>query len=92
MPAVLDSSVEQYAVIEARGPETHSEFFLIAYFDEESLRPLIARPSIAARGIASREQAQAKIDANFSAAAAEEQTFRKVTVDGDPRLPVRAAT
>jgi hypothetical protein len=89
MSAVFDLSVEQYAVIESRGAEGFSEFFVIAYSDEESLRDLIAGPSIAACGITSREQAQAKIDANVSTAAAEKQAFRRVTVDAAEKYPRR---
>jgi hypothetical protein len=44
---------------------------VIAYSDEEVLRDLIAGPSITACGIASREQAQGKIDTNCSAASVE---------------------
>jgi hypothetical protein len=87
MTSVFDSSVEQYAVIEIHGTEGPSEFFVFAYSDEQSLRDLIAGPSIAAYGNASREQAQAKIDANFSTAAAEKQTFRKVSVAAAEKYP-----
>ena len=82
MTGVVDSSIAQYAVIEARRTEGPSEFFVIAYSDEESLRDLIAGPSIIACGFASREQAQANIDANFWTVAAWRQTSRSRTVDG----------
>jgi hypothetical protein len=66
---LVDSSIAQYAVIEARRTEGPSERFVIAYRDEESLRELIAGPSIMACGFASREEAQANIDADFWTAA-----------------------
>jgi hypothetical protein len=44
---------------------------VIAYPDEESLRELIAGPSIIACGFASREEAQTNIDADFWTAALE---------------------
>ena len=82
MTGLADSSIAQYAVIEARRTEGPSERFVIAYPDEESLRELIAGPSIIACGFAYREEAQAKIDADFWTAAAWEQTSRRPTVDG----------
>jgi hypothetical protein len=85
MTAVVDSSIAQYAVIEARRIDGPSEFFVLAYSAEELLRDLILGPSITACGFASRDeaqaQAQAKTEATFCTAAAEQQTFRKVTVD-----------
>jgi hypothetical protein len=71
---LVDSSIAQYAVIEARRTEGPSERFVIAYRDEESLRELIAGPSIMACGFASREEAQANIDADFWTAAAWKKT------------------
>jgi hypothetical protein len=66
---LVDSSSAQYAVIEARRTEGPSERFVIAYPDEESLRELIARPSIIACGFASREEAQTNIDTDLCTAA-----------------------
>jgi hypothetical protein len=48
---------------------------VIAYSDEESLRELIAGPSIIACGFASREEAQTNIEADFWTAAAWKQTL-----------------
>ena len=76
MTGLVDSPIAQYAVIEARRIEGPSERFVIVYRDEESLRDLIAGPSIIACGFASREDAQANIDADFSTAAAWKQTPR----------------
>ena len=87
MTGGVDSSIAQFAVIEARRTEGPSERFVIAYFDEESLRDLIAGPSIIACGFASREEAQAKIDGNFWIAAAGKQTPRAHTVDGAEKYP-----
>ena len=82
MTGLVDSSSAQYAVIEARRTEGPSERFVIAYPDEESLRELIARPSIIACGFASREEAQTNIDTDFCTAATWKQTLRGPTVDG----------
>jgi hypothetical protein len=49
----------QYAVIAGLRTETGSERFVIAYPNEESLRDLIAAPSIIATGFSSREEAAA---------------------------------
>jgi hypothetical protein len=65
MTELVDSSIAQYAVIEARRTGGPSERFLIAYPDEESLRELIAGPSIIACGFASRAEAQSNIDADL---------------------------
>ena len=87
MTSVVDSSIGQYAVIEARQTEGPSEFFVIAYPDEESLRDLIAGPSIIVCGFASREEAQANIEANFGTAGARDQTSRSRTVDEAEKCP-----
>jgi hypothetical protein len=87
MTELVDSSIAQYAVIEARRTEGPSECFVIAYPDEESLRELIAGPSIIACGFASREEAQANIDADFWTAAAWERTCRGLTVVGTEEYP-----
>jgi hypothetical protein len=49
----------QYAVIEGLQTETGHERFVIAYPNEQSLRDLIAAPSIVAFGFSSREEAVA---------------------------------
>ena len=90
MTELVDSSIAQYAVIEARRTEGPSECFVIAYLDEESLRELIAGPSIIACGFASREEAQANIDADFWTADAWERTCRGLTVVGAEEYPRRA--
>jgi hypothetical protein len=63
-------------MIEARRIEGPSERFVIVYPDEESLRDLIAEPSIIACGFTSHEEAQANIDADFWTAAAWGANFR----------------
>jgi hypothetical protein len=78
---LVNSPIAQYAVIEARRTESLPERFVIAYSDEESLRDLIAGPSIVGCGFPSREEAQAKIDANFWAAAARNGTSRGAAVE-----------
>ena len=57
MKAVLDSSEVRYAVIEGLHTETGPERLVIAYSNEESLRGLIAAPSIVALGFSSRAAA-----------------------------------
>jgi hypothetical protein len=79
---LVDSSIAQYAVIEAHRTKGPPECFVIAYPDEESLRELIAGPSIIACGFASRKEAQTNIDADFWTAAAWKQTLSGPTVDG----------
>ena len=76
MPELLASSIPQYAVIKACRTEGPSVSFVIAYPDEESLRDLIAGPSIIACGFATRQEAQAKIDADFWTAPVCKRTSR----------------
>jgi len=76
MTGLVNTPIAQYAVLEARRTEGPSERFVIAYPDEESLRELIAGPSIIACGFASREEAQINVDADFCTAAAWKQTPR----------------
>jgi len=76
MTGLVNSPIAQYAVIEARRTEGPSERFVIAYPDEESLRELVAGPSIIACGFASREEAQVNVDADFWLGAAWKQTPR----------------
>jgi len=56
---VVDSRGVQYAVIAGLRIETGPERLVIAYTNEESLRDLIATPSIIAVGFSSREEAVA---------------------------------
>ena len=62
MTNAFDSSIPQFAVIEARRMDGPSERFVIAYSDENALRDLIAGPSIIGWGFATREQAQGHAD------------------------------
>jgi hypothetical protein len=82
MTGLVNSPIAQYAVTEARWTEGPSERFVIAYPDEESLRELIAGPSLIAWGFANREEAQANIDADFWMAEAWKRTSGGPTVDG----------
>ena len=92
MTGVVDSLIAQYAVIEVGRTEGPSECIVIAYPDEDSLRDLIAGPSIIACRFASREEAQGTIDANFWKAAVWKQTSRGLTVDGAEKYPGGALT
>jgi hypothetical protein len=56
---VVDSSGVRYAVIAGLRTETGTERLVIAYSNEESVRDLIATPSIIALGFSSREEAVA---------------------------------
>jgi hypothetical protein len=55
----VDSGGMQYAVIAGLRTETGPERLVIAYPNEESLRDLLAAPSIIAAGFSSREEAAA---------------------------------
>jgi hypothetical protein len=83
---VVDSSGVHYAVIAGLRTETGTERLVIAYPSEESLRDLIATPSIIAIGFSTREEAVAGSRAcvptsvahrRMSAATAGRQTGRK---------------
>jgi hypothetical protein len=58
---LVDASNWRYAVISVR-PEPARERLVVAYPDEDSLRDLIAAPSIVALGYASRADALKNID------------------------------
>jgi len=57
MQTSIDDSSELYAAIEARYPNGAAERFVIAYTCEQSLRELLAAPSIVASGCPTREHA-----------------------------------
>ncbi len=59
MNKLVDFSSVQYAVIEGPHTKTGHERLVIAYPNEQTLRDLIAAPSIVAFGFASREEAVA---------------------------------
>jgi hypothetical protein len=81
MRGLANLSIAQYAVIEARGPQGSSERFVCTYGNEQSLRDLIASPSIIACGFASREEALANLDTN-SGTAAWERTQKRFALRG----------
>lgn len=87
MTELVDSSIAQYAVIEARRTEGPSACFVIAYPDEESLRDLIAGPSIIACGCATFQESQAKVDAEFWTAPDLGRTSSGFTVVGAQEYP-----
>jgi hypothetical protein len=70
MGELINFSGVQYAVIEALRTETGPERFVIAYPNEQSLRDVIAAPSIIAFGFSSREEAVANTEACYSVVAA----------------------
>jgi hypothetical protein len=63
--AVTDVPDVRYAVIDVLQTETGHERVVIAYSSEESLRNLIAAPSIVALGFASRDEAVVGGGASF---------------------------
>jgi hypothetical protein len=65
---LAESSSERFAVIESRWTDRRPDRFVLAYHDEESLRELIAAPSIVGVGFNSRGDAIKRIEACFSAA------------------------
>ena len=81
MSELIDSSDLRYAVIEAHWSERPPERFVIAYCNEESLRDVIAAPSIIASGFASRERALAGLAGCLPAATGSKQMSRASAVD-----------
>jgi hypothetical protein len=59
----------RYAVIQASSKKERPERLVIAYHDEQSLRDLIAAPSIIGLGFASREEAITNCERHMSDAA-----------------------
>ena len=66
----------RYAVIEASSKKDGPERLVIAYHDEQSLRDLIAAPSIIGLGFASREEAIANLEDHMAATAPSKQKPR----------------
>lgn len=60
MNSLVHTSMRQFAVISVR-TLPHCERLVIAYPDEQTLRDLLAKPSIVALGYSSREEAEASI-------------------------------
>jgi len=75
MRGSANSSIAQYAVIEARSSQGSSERFVCTYGSEQSLRDLIAGPSIVACGFASRKEALANLDTRVRTAARIQRIF-----------------
>jgi hypothetical protein len=73
---MVDSSGMQYAVIAGPRTETGPERLVIAYPNEETLRHLIAAPSIIAVGFSSREEAVAGSRACVPTAAAYQRMLK----------------
>jgi hypothetical protein len=66
----------RYAVIQASSKKDRPERLVIAYHDEQTLRDLIAAPSIIGLGFASREEAIANCERRMSNATPSKQTTR----------------
>jgi hypothetical protein len=73
-------STQHYAVISV-GTRPHCERLVIQYSDEESLRDLIAAPSIVALGYGSREQAVARMNGCTPSSPTWRQQLRTALVD-----------
>ena len=84
-----ESQNERYAVIEVRRSEVFPERFVIAYRDEESLRELIAAPSIIGIGFSSREAAVTVVPNSSSGDADSKNTWERPAFrsEGDCRVP-----
>ena len=78
MNAVVDFPDVRYAVIEVLQTETGHERIVVAYQSEESLRDLIAAPSIVAFGLASRDEAVMRGAASFRDGVVDQQTAETV--------------
>jgi hypothetical protein len=65
MNALAQSTNVQYAVIRVSSTKAFLERIVIAYPNEETLRDLIAGPSIIGLGFASQEEAMATVDGDF---------------------------
>jgi hypothetical protein len=76
--AVVDFPDVRYAVIEVLQTETGHERIVVAYQSEESLRDLIAAPSIVAFGLASRDEAVMRGAASFRDGVVDQQTAETV--------------
>jgi hypothetical protein len=79
---LVDSSSEQFAVIESRCTDRRPDRVVLAYHDEESLRELIAMPRIVAVGFTSREDAMNRSEAYFSETTPWHQVQKAIPGDG----------
>ena len=89
-----ESESDRYAVIEARWNEDVTERFVVAYRDRESLRELIAAPSIIGIGFRSHQAAAAVIPNRSSRNAGlndirEKPGFRRDDDHRGPQSPVQ---
>jgi hypothetical protein len=87
--AVVDFPDVRYAVIEVLQTETGHERIVIAYQSEESLRDLIAAPSIVALGLASRDEAVMRGVASFRNGVVDQQTAETMAGADTIRLQQR---
>jgi hypothetical protein len=76
MNALLQSTKERYAVIRVSSASDPPERLILAYPDEETLRALIAEPSIVGVGFGSREEAVSISNAALKKPAARSPTDR----------------
>jgi len=82
MSELIDSSNLRYALVEAHWSEGPAERFAIAYCNEQSLRDVIAAPSIVGFGFASREEALAGLAGCLPTATGSKHMSRAPAVDG----------
>jgi len=89
---LVDSTIVQCALIEARRTKGLPERFVIAYPDEKSLRELLAQPNIIACRLASRGEAQANINTDFWTATTRKQTSGGPIADGAEKHQCRVVS
>ena len=80
MNDLVDTSTWRYAVISVRSAPAR-ERFVIAYPDEETLRDLIAAPSVVALGYTSRADALRNIDRCVTATASVKRLLKAAVLD-----------
>jgi hypothetical protein len=81
MNVLVHSANVKYAVIQISSEPYSPGRLVLAYPDEQSLRNLIAEPSIIARGFAQPEEAAALVAVNFSKSIASDGTEQEQRVN-----------
>jgi hypothetical protein len=86
MNALAQSTNTQYAVIRLSGTKAFPERVVIAYPNEETLRDLIAGPSIIGLGFVSREDALATAGSDFPKTNALRRAIKKAIAVGNKKF------
>jgi hypothetical protein len=90
MNALGQSTNMQYAVIRLSGTNAFPERVVIGYPNEETLRDLIAGPSIIGLGFVSREDALATADRDFPKTNVLRHAIKKAIAVGNEKFQVRS--